>query len=365
MSYLEVSELSKTFSRREGSAERITVVQALSLAVRQGEMLALLGASGSGKTTLLRCVGGLETPDAGEISVAGQSLFSQVRGINVPPHKRNMGMVFQSYALWPHMTVSQNIGYPLVRRGVAPRESESRIREYLQLVDCEPYAERYPHQLSGGQQQRVALARALVAEPNLVLFDEPLSNLDANLREQLRFQIRNIKRRLGFTGIYVTHDHAEAVFIADRIAIIGGGRLLQLGTAEELYASPADREVAEFLGFTNMLDGQLASTPEGWRFNADGAAVPIDAARIPPLAPQRAPMLMCHPSRVRIVERSGASLHGKVVDVVRVSDASDQYVIELPGGRMWQCVEGTMGKQDIGNSVHLEVLSQHIHLFEA
>ena len=386
MSYLDIAQLDKTFARHAGDQNKkhdghkintgVHVVNNLSLSVEEGEIVALLGASGSGKTTLLRCIGGLETPDAGNISVAGKPLFSSVGGINEPPHRRNMGMVFQSYALWPHMTVAQNVGYPLVRRRMATNDVDARVRQYLELVDCTPLAGRYPHQLSGGQQQRVALARALVAEPSLVLFDEPLSNLDANLREQLRFQIRELKRRIEFTGVYVTHDHAEAIFIADRIAIIGDGRLLQLGSAGELYDSPSSGEVADFLGFTNTLRGRVEGGADSTTLLSAAGRLSVLASRIHDRQGASDEYVMkCHPSRTRITSATSAAggagaassntgLRGRVVDRVRVSADSSQYVVEIGEGISWQCTGALKDELEVGAAVVLDLAPEHLHLFK-
>jgi iron(III) transport system ATP-binding protein len=383
MSYLDIAQLDKTFARHAGDKgikdgasphkanTGVHVVNNLSISVEEGEIVALLGASGSGKTTLLRCIGGLETPDAGTITVAGKPLFSSSAGINEPPHRRNMGMVFQSYALWPHMTVAQNVGYPLVRRRMATNDVDARVRQYLELVDCTALAGRYPHQLSGGQQQRVALARALVAEPSLVLFDEPLSNLDANLREQLRFQIRELKRRIEFTGVYVTHDHAEAIFIADRIAIIGDGRLLQLGSAGELYDSPSSGEVADFLGFTNTLRGRVeggGGTPT--LLSAAGRLSVLESRIHDQQGASDEYVMKCHPSRTRIEPASTAAaagatgLRGRIVDRVRVSADNTQYVVEIGEGISWQCSGALSQQLDIGATVTLDLSPEHLHLFK-
>ena len=383
MSYLDIAQLDKTFARHAGDKGAkheshkvntgVHVVNNLSLTVEEGEIVALLGASGSGKTTLLRCIGGLETPDAGTISVAGKPLFSSSSGVNEPPHRRNMGMVFQSYALWPHMTVAQNVGYPLVRRRMATSDVDARVRQYLELVDCAALAGRFPHQLSGGQQQRVALARALVAEPSLVLFDEPLSNLDANLREQLRFQIRELKRRIEFTGVYVTHDHSEAIFIADRIAIIRDGCLMQMGSADQLYDAPASADVADFLGFTNTLGGRV----ENGNDSADGIAALITSAGQMSVLKSRIHtgqsdrnnfVIKCHPSRTQVDVVGAATgattgLSGRIVDRVRVSAESTQYVVEIGAGITWQCTGRQKQALDIGTNVVLNIAAEHLHLF--
>ena len=376
MSYLDIAQLDKTFARHAGDkgskheATGVHVVNNLSLSVEEGEIVALLGASGSGKTTLLRCIGGLETPDAGTISVAGKPMFSSAAGVNEPPHRRNMGMVFQSYALWPHMTVAQNVGYPLVRRRMASNNVDARVRQYLELVDCAALAGRFPHQLSGGQQQRVALARALVAEPSLVLFDEPLSNLDANLREQLRFQIRELKRRIEFTGVYVTHDHSEAIFIADRIAIIRDGCLMQFGSAAELYDSPASGPVADFLGFTNTLSGRIEGAGDAATLVTSAGRVSVLASRIHDQQGINDQFVMkCHPSRTRIqaagssAVSDAAGLSGRIVDRVRASADSTQYVVEIGDGHTWQCTGALNEEIEIGTAVVLDLAPEHLHLF--
>ena len=209
--YIEIAGVSKRFSRRGGTVDTpVAALQSIGIGVEAGRMLALVGHSGSGKTTLLRCIAGLETPDEGTIRLGDRTVFSSQDGTNVPTEKRNLGLIFQSYALWPNMTAERNVAYPLRRRKVAEGEIRERVGRYLELVGCGQLGDRYPHELSGGQQQRIALARALVYEPEVVLFDEPLSNLDTSLREHLRAQIREIQRRVGFTGVYVTHDQGEA-----------------------------------------------------------------------------------------------------------------------------------------------------------
>nr|WP_241267419.1 ABC transporter ATP-binding protein [Streptomyces scabichelini] len=225
----------------------------MSLEIEPGEFIVLLGPSGCGKTTTLRCLAGLETPDEGRISLGDQTVLD-VRGkVNLPPNKRRIGMVFQSYALWPHMTVRRNIGYPLRTRRVAREQARTRIEEAAELVDCAALLDRYPAQLSGGQQQRVALARGLAAQPDLVLFDEPLSNLDARLRDQVRAQLHELHARLGFTAVFVTHDQSEALALGDRLAIMQAGRIEQLDTPERVFEEPATEYVAGFIGMSNRL----------------------------------------------------------------------------------------------------------------
>src|SRR5216117_1551123 len=237
----------------------VAAVDNLLLEVKPRELVALLGPSGCGKTTTLRLVAGFLTPEAGEIWV-GERCLSSATAV-VPPERRRMAMIFQSYALWPHLTVAQNVGYGLrFKPGLSRGDREARVREMLRVVQLAGYERRYPGELSGGQQQRVAVARALVVEPEILLLDEPLSNLDANLREEMRFEIRRLHETFGITTLYVTHDQAEAMVISDRVAVLHRGRVVQVGTAEDLFRRPRTRFVAEFIGKTNLVDG-IAEEP--------------------------------------------------------------------------------------------------------
>ena len=224
-----------------------TALDRVSLEIRPGELFFLLGPSGCGKTTLLRHVAGFYEPDEGSISIGGQDVT------HVPPHKRDTGMVFQSYALWPHMTLAQNVAFGLEMRNVPRAEAAERVRKALAAVQMEDKAGRKPNQLSGGQQQRVALARALVVQPRCLLLDEPLSNLDAKLRLEMRMEIRRICKESGLTAVYVTHDQKEALSIADRLAVMRAGRLEQVGAPLEVYRNPVNSFVASFIGETNFL----------------------------------------------------------------------------------------------------------------
>ena len=239
----------------------VAAVEDLSLEVSSGELVAFLGPSGCGKTTTLRLVAGFLRPEAGEIWV-GDRCLSQPTAV-VPPERRRMAMIFQSYALWPHMTVAHNVGYGLrFKRALSRADREQRVRDMLRIVQLESYGARYPGELSGGQQQRVAVARALVVEPETLLLDEPLSNLDANLREEMRFEIRRLHEAFGITTLYVTHDQAEAMVISDRIAVLQAGRVAQVGTADELFSQPRTRFVAEFIGKTNVVEGVGVASDE-------------------------------------------------------------------------------------------------------
>ena len=230
------------------------VLREFSATFRDGEFITLLGPSGCGKTTMLRIIAGFEKPTRGEVYIDG-TLVSGGKTF-VPPEKRGIGMVFQSYAVWPHMNVFDNVAYPLTIRHVSRAEIKTSVERVLGIVHLSQYAERFPNQLSGGQQQRVALARALVAEPKLLLLDEPLSNLDAKLRESMRFEIKEIQRKLGITVVYVTHDQTEAMAMSDRIFLINRGDIQQCGTPQEIYNSPVNQFVADFLGNVDFFKGE-------------------------------------------------------------------------------------------------------------
>jgi iron(III) transport system ATP-binding protein len=248
MATVSLSGITKKFGE-------VAAVDGLDLEIGDGEFVSLLGPSGCGKTTTLRLIAGFLQPEAGEIRVNREVVSSA--SILVPPERRNMSMIFQSYAVWPHMTVFQNVAYGLKLRGWARADIEKKVRQMLSVVRLDALAERYPGELSGGQQQRVALARALVVEPQTLLLDEPLSNLDANLREEMRFEIRRLHEEFHITTIYVTHDQAEAMVTSDRIAVMNQGRIDQVGTPEEIFERPRTRFVAEFIGKANLLPGRV------------------------------------------------------------------------------------------------------------
>jgi iron(III) transport system ATP-binding protein len=239
------------------------VLKGVRLTVSPGQVAALLGPSGSGKTTLLRAVAGLETPHAGVIRIGDTVLFDAARGIDLAAEKRGLGLVFQSYALWPHRTVFDNVAYGLKLRGVAASDVKARVGKALAQIGLAHLAARYPHQLSGGQQQRVAIARALVYEPPVILLDEPLSNLDAKLREEARAWLRTLIVTLGLSAICVTHDQVEAMAIADRVTLLNAGVIEQEGTPSALYNDPATLFAAEFMGSNNVLKGTLAASQDG------------------------------------------------------------------------------------------------------
>jgi iron(III) transport system ATP-binding protein len=254
---VRIANISKSFGQTPALRD-------VSLEVEPHELFFLLGPSGCGKTTLLRLIAGFYEPDAGQMFFGDQSING------VPPHRRNTGMVFQNYALWPHMTVAENVAYGLDVRAVAADEKKRRVAEALEIVQMQPYAQRFPNQLSGGQQQRVALARALVIRPAVLLLDEPLSNLDARLRLEMREEIRRIHAQTRITTIYVTHDQKEALSMASRIAVMSDGRIEQVGDPRSLYRKPMSQFVADFMGDTNWISAKVAhNSDRGWVLNTD------------------------------------------------------------------------------------------------
>ena len=250
----------------------LTVVHGISFSVEKGEFVSLLGPSGCGKTTTLRCIAGLEDADGGTISIDGQLVSAPEERVKVPPHERNIGMVFQSYAIWPHMSVIENVGFPLSTRKVPARAVKEQAQEALDIVGMLHLKDRAPAQLSGGQQQRVALARAIVGQPSVLLFDEPLSNLDAKLRETTRGEIRRLQRRLNIAAVYVTHDQEEALSMSDRVIVMRGGRIMQVGSPRDLYRRPDNRFVADFVGKASFIP--IVPQQGGWG-SRDGTAIKV------------------------------------------------------------------------------------------
>ena len=253
---IRVRNLQMSYSTDRGE---VRAVRGISLEVQQGQFYTLLGPSGCGKTTTLRSVAGLEIPQEGEIFIGDDLVFSSHRRISVPPYQRDIGMVFQSYAIWPHMNVFENVAFPLreTKRRFSKQEMRSKVLEALSLVQLDGLEDRPAPFLSGGQQQRLALARALVKEPRVLLLDEPLSNLDAKLREETRFEMRELVKRLGITTLYVTHDQLEALTMSDMVAVMDQGRIVQEAPPVEIYQFPGERFVANFIGLTNFLEGQV------------------------------------------------------------------------------------------------------------
>ncbi len=312
----------------------IRALDGISLQVKAGELFFLLGASGCGKTTLLRCIAGLETPTSGSIH------FGERNVTKMPPHKREAAMVFQSYALWPHLTVGQNIAFGLEERKVPKPEIKRRVEEVLEMVQLPGFGDRSIDQMSGGQQQRVSLARALVVKPKCLLLDEPLSNLDAQLRVEMRREIRRIVKENGLTGIYVTHDQEEALAMADRMAVLTRGKIGQIGTPEEIYRTPLSAYVANFIGETNLIPGEAIETRDGFTM-VKTAMGPIVGRVTDPSwspAPGEALRLSIRPEAWRLHKESGDNaVHGKISERSYLGQRI-QYWIETAGGRQ-QAVE--------------------------
>lgn len=310
-------------------------LDAISLHVGPGELFFLLGASGCGKTTLLRCIAGLETPTSGSIH------FGERDVTKMPPHKREAAMVFQSYALWPHLTVGQNIGFGLEERRVPKPEIKRRVAEVLEMVQLPGYGDRPIDQMSGGQQQRVSLARALVVKPKCLLLDEPLSNLDAQLRVEMRREIRRIVKENGLTGIYVTHDQEEALAMADRMAVLTRGKIGQIGTPEQIYRSPHTAYVANFIGETNLISGEAIETHDGFTLTKTAAGSIVGRVSDPDWLPKAGDdvRISIRPEAWRLHQQEGdnritaniveRSYLGQRIQYWVATDAGRQQVVEL------------------------------------
>ncbi|MGJ4967618.1 MULTISPECIES: ABC transporter ATP-binding protein [unclassified Bradyrhizobium] len=310
MAQLTLEKLTKRFGTSIG-------VEGLDLAVGEGELVALLGPSGCGKTTTLRMVAGFLPPTSGRV------LFDREDVTHLPAYKRATGMVFQSYALFPHMSAADNVGFGLEMRGISAAERKTKIEEALRLVRLSHLADRLPRQLSGGQQQRVALARALVVNPRIFLLDEPLSNLDAKLRAEVRLEIRALQQRLGLTTLMVTHDREEALTMADRLVVMEGGRVRQIGTPQELYDSPKDAFVADFVGRCNIVAGRRADA-NNFR-TSGGLLLPVDVA-----SGERddADAFALRPERIAVVAGESGEVRGRVLAITYMG-AQSEYVVAI------------------------------------
>ena len=339
---LEVTDLRKQFAIGRPA------IDGVSFAVPAGEIVVLLGPSGCGKTTTLRCVAGLEHPTSGEISIAGKTVSSLERGILVPPRSRDLGMVFQSYAVWPHMTVRQNVVYPLKHRKFSRVEARRKVDEVLELVGLSEYADRPVVALSGGQMQRVALARSIVYRPQLLLLDEPLSNLDAKLRLRLRDDLRVILKQTGMTALYVTHDQAEAVVLGDRIGVMRDGKLLQMDTPDAIYNRPADLFVANFTGATNELSGTLVSRNGQFGTVDFGEGRRGEVALLHSLSPDEKVRIALRPENISIGRHDGANTFSARVLDRRYQGTQTAYGIELFGQRLEVVELGTAARHQVG-----------------
>jgi iron(III) transport system ATP-binding protein len=358
---IEVSNLRKTF----GDA---VAVAGIDVHVADGEMLVLLGPSGCGKTTTMRCIAGLEVPDSGRIAIGGRAVFDGSENVNVPINQRNVGMVFQSYAIWPHMTVFENVAYPLVMARRPRAEIQQRVAEILKLAGLEGFAERGASYLSGGQMQRIALARSLVMRPSVLLFDEPLSNLDARLRDHLRVQLRELQTQLKITSVYVTHDQREALALADQIAVMQGGTILQIGDPVSVYTRPKTSTIADFLGYSNIFAAQVIERgPVFHRVALAGSGIQLRVAALENGDGDR--LAACiRPDDMTIREGAGgANLGDNIIpgEVVLASFMGSymQYRVRVAGGTAWDVFSPDItSKIRLGSQVVLEAPADDILL---
>jgi iron(III) transport system ATP-binding protein len=358
---VRVRELERVYPGRTSSTP-VRALDGVSIDVQEGELLVLLGPSGCGKTTLLRCVGGLDNPTGGTIDLAGVRVNDAAAGHSTPAHKRNYGMVFQNYALWPHMTVEQNVMFPLRSRNWSRDVARRRAHEVLAIVRCAEFAKRHPVELSGGQQQRVALARALAASPDVLLLDEPLSNLDALLRREMRGELSRLHHETGFTGIYVTHDHLEAFNLGTRVAVMRAGKVEQLATPSEVYRLPATEHVASFLGIRNRLE--IDRRDGCWMWQGDRldlvASSPLNGSYRMFLRPEDVEL-----GRGDASPPSGAVVLGEaqVTDVLFGGDRCE-YAVDCKGTTLAALSSGPVPRAERGARVRLWVESGAILLYD-
>ncbi len=355
MARLELDGLVKRF-------DGVAAADGVTLTIEEGEFVSLLGPSGCGKSTTLNLIAGFIEPDAGRVRIAGRDVTGS------PPYRRNTGMVFQNYALFPHMTVAQNVAFGLRMRRVPRAEIAARVARALELVRLPHTAARYPRQLSGGEQQRIALARALVVEPAILLLDEPLSNLDAKLREEMRIELRDIQRRVGITTVFVTHDQAEALALSDRIAVMSRGRIVQVGTPADIYDRPATEFVSSFIGQTNRVSGELAGAEGGYRVLAAAGGCRlrgVAAAGAPAAGPAVA---LVRPEKVRLGAEGDPGLNtlpGRIEHRIFLGMLTC-YLVGTAAGRLAVVVQNSGGEShEPGAAVVLAWRPEHTLLLPA
>jgi iron(III) transport system ATP-binding protein len=360
MAAITMRGLSKSYSGPDGPA----AVGDLSLDIADGQFVTLLGPSGCGKTTTLRLIAGFIAPDAGTIHADDRLVSSP--GHVVPPEERGMGMVFQNYAVWPHKTVYENIVFGLKLRKVRAHEARARVESALSLVNLTGLEGRLPSELSGGQQQRVALARSLVVEPSILLLDEPLSNLDAKLRERMRSELKQLQRRTGITFVYVTHDQAEALALSDKVAVIHGGRLMQLGTPREVYSRPASRAVADFMGLVNLLPATVVAAENGRARLRIGAGSSIEVETGIALRPGQAVEVVIRPESIRLQPPTRTEppyLVGKVSESTFLGNIAD-YQVALDDGTALRVQTHPLASFAVGEAVAVLVDDTQCTVFD-
>jgi iron(III) transport system ATP-binding protein len=354
--YVEVQDLVKWFGNDRA-------VDGISFGIPRGKFLTLLGPSGCGKTTTLMSIAGLHGIDGGRISVGGTVYTSKDDGIFVPPEKRDIGMVFQSYAIWPHMTVKQNVAYPLEIRKVERTEIDERVADVLRLVGLAEMTDKLATQLSGGQQQRTALARAIVSRPRLLLFDEPLSNLDLKLREQMRVELKRIQHEVGITSIYVTHDQSEALVMSDEIIVMSKGRIQQKGGPHEIYARPVNAYVSNFIGVANLLKGRVVQVTAPGRGEVEvsegGMRVQLACQLGEGIAKGTEAVVSVRPENVRATRENGGGLRleGEVLQAIFLGNCVDCRV--RWGNYEWKVLAHPRDRLREGDKVYLRLDPEH------
>lgn len=355
---VHVESISKRFSHPVKG--EVYAARNVSLSVQPGEFLTLLGPSGCGKTTTLRIIAGFEKPDTGRI------LFDDQEVTHLSANRRNIGFVFQNYALFPHLTVFENIAYGLQVRGFSAEEIQREVRAVLELVGLPGFERQFPSQMSGGEQQRVAVARAIVIKPQVLLFDEPLSNLDAKLRVQMRTEIRQLQRRLSITTIYVTHDQEEAMAVSDRICVMNAGQIVQVGSAEDLYYRPQNPFVAQFIGRVNMLQGQIRVLKAD-RIEVEALGTILTIPNTLPQAKEGQNVsLVLRPESIQLVSPASVSLRGKVLSRTFLGEKAE-YLVECQGTTL-QVLNIDRGPNltfKEGTEVGLEFIEDTIAVLEA
>jgi iron(III) transport system ATP-binding protein len=357
MAGITITGLSKAFG---GGAASFAAVSDLTLAVKDNQFITLLGPSGCGKTTTLRMIAGYVAPDAGTIHVGDRLVSSP--GSVVSPDQRGMGMVFQNYAVWPHKTVYENVVFGLKIRKVAKDQARRKVEETLALVNLNGLEARYPNELSGGQQQRVALARSLVVEPEILLLDEPLSNLDAKLRETMRVELKKLQRRTGITFVYVTHDQAEALALSDQIAVMHGGKLQQFGTPHDVYAKPANRIVADFMGLVNLVPGKVLAVDGGVGAIEAAGRLRLEGDVPAGTAPGDAVEVAIRPENIRLAPAAGDAAQARITEHTFLGNISEYYAA-LDSGQTLRIQTHPQQVFAVGDPVAIEIDSARCSVF--
>jgi iron(III) transport system ATP-binding protein len=361
MAGILIRGLSKTFSSRDSD---VAAVADVDLDIKDNSFVTLLGPSGCGKTTTLRLIAGYITPDGGTIEIDGR-LLSSPDGV-VPPEARGMGMVFQNYAIWPHKNVFENVVFGLKVRKVPAAEARRKVEEALALVNLAGLETRFPSELSGGQQQRVALARSLVVEPDILLLDEPLSNLDAKLRERMRSELKELQRRTGITFVYVTHDQSEALALSDQIAVMNAGRVQQYGTPFEVYARPANRMVADFMGLVNLVPGTVRTFERGTGMVEIAPGLAVECGTLDGLTAGDAVEVAIRPENIRLSAPAGAAADAvaRITNHVFLGNINEYYAM-LPSNVTLRVQTHPSQRFEVGETALVEIDATHCSVFRA